>query len=319
MPRISLWCLCCVCCVCVVGRSGVAQEPTVDAEPVRLRVTAIAVRGEVTIPDDVTDPKALIEELRSQGKIEWQDTSRCSIVDGTSARIAVGAQRSVQRGGVANAPARSPRSGSSAGDGQPPGGGNSVREVPAPVIDQVFQRYDTDGNGELSESELPKPRDNGQRGSIDLTGPLSKLPTPISKEKFAEVLRQSIPRASAAMAPQFGGFGNRPAMASFDWVSIGSSLELSPKSESDGSISMKVEFQSDQLEGDAISAETPGQKEDPAARPSATTSSSSDMTTAAANTVVKLIPGKVRVIQSSVSGSGSSAQTLLVFVSLVAK
>ncbi len=319
MPRISLWCLCCVCCVCVVGRSGVAREPTADAEPVRLRVTAIAVRGEVTIPDDVVDPKAMIEELRSQGKIEWQDSSRCSIVDGTSARITVGAQRSVQRGGVANAPARSPRSGSSAGDGQLPGGGNSVRELPASMIDQMFQRYDTDGNGELSESEMPKPGRDGRTGNPDLSA-LLKLSTPVSKEKFAEVFRQSFANSTAlARAQYFGGFGNRPAMASFDWVSTGSSLELSPRSESDGSVSMKVEFKSDQLEGDAISAETPGQKEDPAARPSATTSSSSDMTTAAANTVVKLMPGRVRVIQSSVSGSGSSAQTLLVFVSLVAK
>ena len=250
------------------------------------------------------------------------------------------------------------------------------------MIDQMFQRYDTDGNGELSESELPKPRDNGQRGSIDLIGPLSKLPTPISKEKFAEVLRQSIPRASAAMAPQFGGFGNRPAMASFDWVSTGSSLELSPKSESDGSVSMKVEFQSDQLGGTSASvkenpsddaasyfsrldtdqngtisnaewqasrrvrgrfeqagisfsdmnlqqfsenwAKVIGSESSPAdAAPSAVQAApaalSSDMTTASADSVVKLIPGKVRVIQSSVSDGGSSAQTLVVFVSLVAR
>lgn len=224
MPRISLWCLCCVCFVCVVGRSGVAQEQTTDAELVRLRVTAIAVRGEVTIPDDLADPKALIEELRSQGKIEWQDSTRCSIIDRTSAKIAVGAQRSVQRGGVVNSAPRSPRSGSSAEAGQPPGSGNSIREVPASVIDQTFQRFDTDGNGELSESEIPKPRPDRPRGSVDLTGELSKQSAPVSKEKFAEVFRQSVANSTAvASPPQFGGLAidlQRQHLSQSQWAAV---------------------------------------------------------------------------------------------------
>lgn len=163
---------------------------------------------------------------------------------------------------------------------------------------------------------------------------------------------------------------------------MGSSLMLSPRYEADGSVSVKLEFKSDQPGGTSalvkenpsddaasyfsrldtdqngtisnaewqasrrvrgrfeqagisfsdmdlqqfsenwakvIGSESSPSDAAPAAVEAAPAALSSDMATVSADSVVKLIPGKVRVIQSSVSDGGSSAQTLVLFVSLVAK
>mgnify|MGYP003347670422 CR=1 FL=1 len=205
----------------------------------------------------------------------------------------------------------------------PPGAGTSVGELPSSVIDQVFERYDTDKNGELSESEIAKPRFDRPSGSTNLSTELSRQSAPISKERFAEALRQSFAnRPPTVVSPQFGGFGNRPSTTTLESVLTGSYVILTPEREADGSVAVKIVFDSNQLEGlsapHTAAAEEGEGTETPAENrsPSATTASQSDMTAARADSVVKLTPGKVRVIRTSVSDQEHSGRSVLVFVSL---
>lgn len=315
MPRIPLWCLLAVFCDFVVGVSCAAQDatPSADTDAIRIRVSVCSVRGEVTVPDDLADAGPLIEQLRKEGKIEWLDTTRCSILDGKSTKVAIGARRSVSTGGAAVLPMRSTRSGGSVPE-QRSGAGGPAPEIPAAAIDRAFQRLDADGNGELSKAEMQFAR---QRSGLDL----SNQSEPVTKAQFSELYRQRLSRTMVQTANPFNG--NRAAV-SFESVLTGSSLTLSSGREADGSVLTKIVFDSNQLEELSASNTTPADKEESTEAhaenrsPSATTASTSDMTAARADAIVKLIPGKVRVIQTSVSDQEHSGRSILVFVSLVA-
>lgn len=312
MPQIPLWCLLAVCCLSVCDHRCAAQDatPFADTDAIRIRVSVCSIRGEVTVPDDLADAGPLIEQLRKEGKIGWLDTTRCSILDGTSAKVAIGARRSVSTGGAAVLPMRSTRSGGSVPE-QRRGAGGSAAEIPAAAIDRAFQRLDADGNGELSKAEMQFAR---QRSGLDL----SNQSEPVTKAQFSELYRQ---RLSTRTAQQPNPFGGNRGTTSFESVLTGSSLTLTPQREADGSVSVKIVFDSNQLEGrsastavaeEGESAETPADN----GSPSSLAESPSDMTTARTDSVVKLIPGKVRVIRTSLSDQEHSGRSILVFVSL---